>query len=157
MINNFINISNELIVYYTGTFVHFFSFHFFSFWGFSVYRMQICFGFKNIFFLSTNFMPAKSWISAGIYRNTRNKPKWPEIFSKWNRNTQDKILGVATANVGWENWWGSLALLILLTKDDLEICYRALLIASVPMPWWEDLFWRLLLLFSNLSWHEEVE
>ena len=44
--------SNELIVYCKGTFVHFFSFLFifFSFWGFSVYGMQICFGFKNIFF-----------------------------------------------------------------------------------------------------------
>ena len=72
----------------TGTFVHFISFHFFFFWGFLVYRMQICFGFKNnffFFFWGTNFMPAESWISADIYRNTQNRPKWPEIFSqvKW--------------------------------------------------------------------------
>ena len=42
-------------------------------------------------------MPAKSWISADIYRNTQNRLKWSEIFSKWNRNTLDKIPGVATA------------------------------------------------------------
>ena len=60
----------------TGIFVHFISFHFFfSFWGFLVYRMQICFSFKNNFFLSTNFMPTESWISAGIYRNTPKHPK----------------------------------------------------------------------------------
>ena len=29
-------------------------------------------------------MPAESWISAGIYQNTRNKLEWPEIFPKWN-------------------------------------------------------------------------
>ena len=70
----------------TGTFIHFFSFYFFSFLGFLVYKMQICFGFKNnflfYFILSTNFMPAESWISADIYRNTQNRPKWPEIFSE---------------------------------------------------------------------------
>ena len=87
--------SNELIVYCIGTFVYFFSFHFFFLWDFSVYKLQICFGFKNFFFfLSTNFMPAKSWISVGIYRNTRNRLKWPKIFSKWNRNTLDKIYRV---------------------------------------------------------------
>ena len=82
------------------------SFLFFSF--LSLLRffgvLQICFGFKNNFFLNTNFILAKSWISAGIYGN---RPKWPEIFSKWNRvgycsslskNTLDKISGVATAH-----------------------------------------------------------
>ena len=95
MINNFINISNELIVYCIDIFVLFFSFLFFSFWGFSVYRMQICFDFKNLFFFffpNLGFQPVfteTSW-------NTRNRLKWPEIFSKWNRNTLDKIPRVAT-------------------------------------------------------------
>ena len=31
-------------------------------------------------------------------RNTRNRPKWPEIFSKWNKNTLDKIPGATTAD-----------------------------------------------------------
>ena len=72
-------------------------FSFFSFWGFSVCRMQICFGFKNfVFFLRPNleFRPVFTETS----RNTRNRPKWPEIFSKWNRNTLDKTSGVATVS-----------------------------------------------------------
>ena len=70
---------NSHIVYCSSIFVHLFSFHFFfSFWGFLLYITQICFGFKNFFF----FFKAKSWISAGIYWNTRNRPKWPKIFSK---------------------------------------------------------------------------
>ena len=44
------NFSIQFFFNCTGTFVHFFSFHFFSFWGFLVYRMQICFGFKNNLF-----------------------------------------------------------------------------------------------------------
>ena len=66
----------------TGTFVHFF---FFLLRFFLVYRMQIYFGFKNnffFFFLSTNFMPTESWISVGIYWNTRNRTEWPKIFFK---------------------------------------------------------------------------
>ena len=77
---------NTIFFSYTGNFVHFFSFHFFfSFWGFLVYRMQICFGFKNKFFFflkCTNYMPAESWISAGIYWNTWNRLEWSENFFK---------------------------------------------------------------------------
>ena len=40
IINNFINISNELIVYCTATFVHLFSFHFF--FPFEVFQCTKC-------------------------------------------------------------------------------------------------------------------
>ena len=101
------------MVYCICTFVHFFSFHFFSFWGFSVYKMQICFGFKNFFFffLSTNFMLAKSWISTSIYWNVPKHPKWPEIFSKWKKNTLDKIPGVANVEVhSLKEWYADILL-----------------------------------------------
>ena len=69
--------SNELIVYCIGTFVHFFSFHFFfSFWGFSVYKMQICFGFKIFFF----FFFFKHKLHVGQILNfSRYLLKHPEI------------------------------------------------------------------------------
>ena len=57
---------------------HFFSF-FFSFWGFSVYKMQICFGFKNIFFFKYK-LHAGQILNFGRY--LPKHPKTPEI----NRN-----------------------------------------------------------------------
>ena len=76
-------------------FISFLFIFFFSFWGFSVYRMQICFSFKNFsFFLRPDLEFRPVFIK--MSRNTRYKPKWPEIFSKWNRNTLDKILRVVT-------------------------------------------------------------
>ena len=101
------------MVYCTDTSVHFFSFHFFFFWGFSVYKMQICFRFKKFFFffLSTNFMLAKSWISTSIYWNVPKHPKWPEIFSKWKKNTLDKIPGVANVEVhSLKEWYADILL-----------------------------------------------
>ena len=60
------------------------------------------------FFLRPNleFRP----VFTGTSRNTRNRSKWPKKFSKWNRNTLDKIPGVAigqqhdetVAHVLWE-------------------------------------------------------
>ena len=35
-------------------------------------------------------------------RNTQNRSKWPEIFSKWNKNTLDKIFEVATYITGYK-------------------------------------------------------
>ena len=63
----------------TGTFVHSISFSFEVFW-FTECKFVLVL--KTFFFLGTNFMPAESWISADIYRNTQNRPKWPEIFSQ---------------------------------------------------------------------------
>ena len=69
----------------------FFSFLFFSF---EVFWCTEC---KFILVLRFfYFMPAKSWISIDIYRNIWNRLKWSKIFSKWNKNTLDKIPGVAT-------------------------------------------------------------
>ena len=51
-----------------------------------MYRMQICFGFKNFFFFflrpNLEFWP--------VFTETS------EIFSKWNRNTLDKVPEVTT-------------------------------------------------------------
>ena len=60
--------------------------------------MQICFGFKNFFFLRQNleFRPIFNETS----QNTQKRLKWPEIFSKWNRNTLDKNLWVTVASIG---------------------------------------------------------
>ena len=52
-----------------------------------MYIMQICFGFKIFFFFlrpNLEFWPVFTVA--------------PEIFSKWNRNTLDKVPGVATGN-----------------------------------------------------------
>ena len=59
--------------------------------------------------------------------------------------------------VGYENWWGSLALSILLTNRDFEIFRSALLITSFPILQWGDPCSCLYLPFSNLSWREDVE
>ena len=50
----------------------FFFFPFEVFW-FTEYKFFLVL--RTIFFLSINFMPVKSWISAGIYWNTRNRLK----------------------------------------------------------------------------------
>ena len=51
-----------------GTFVHFFSFQFFfSFWGFSVYKMQIFFGFKNFFFFLRHKLHVSQILNFGRY------------------------------------------------------------------------------------------
>ena len=71
------------MVYCTDTSVHFFSFHFF-FWGFSVYKMQICFGFKNIFFFQilnfSRYLPKHP-------QNTQNDPKFFQsgIGTPWTK------------------------------------------------------------------------
>ena len=59
----------------TGTFVHFFSFHLDNFWFTKckfvlVFRTIYIYIYIYTHILSTNFMPAESWILAGIYRNT---------------------------------------------------------------------------------------
>ena len=48
-------------------FISFFSFSFFSFWGFLVYRMQICFGFKNNFFFFKHKLHASQILNFGRY------------------------------------------------------------------------------------------
>ena len=80
--------SNELIVYCIGTFVHFFSFFFF-FFPFEVFRCTKC---KFVLVLRIFFLAQTSCRSNFEFRpvfteTSRNRPKWPEIFSKWNRNT----------------------------------------------------------------------
>ena len=71
----------------------FISFFFIFFFPFEVFQCTEC---KFVLVLKIFFFKGKSWISTGIYWNTRNKPKWPEFFSKWNRNTLNKISGVVT-------------------------------------------------------------
>ena len=69
------------------------SFSFFPFEIFWCTKCKFVLVLRTFFFLSTNFILIKYWILASIYWNV---PKWLEIFSKWNRNTLDKISGVAT-------------------------------------------------------------
>ena len=91
--------SNELIVYCIGTFVHFISF-FFLFEVFWCAKCKFVLVLRTFFFFKaqTSCRPNLEFqpVVIKMSRNTRNKLKWPEIFSKWNRNTLDKIPGVAT-------------------------------------------------------------
>ena len=62
-------------------------FSFLSFWGFSVYRMQICFGFKNFFFLKPNLefqlvftkTPEIDWNNLKFFQSGIGKP-WTKIL-----------------------------------------------------------------------------
>ena len=85
-------------------------------------------------------------------------PEWTAIFwLKWLTCSTRSNLPFYWVKVDYENRWGSLALLILLTKGDLEICRSALLMTSFPMLRWDDPFSRLYLSFSSLSWREDTE
>ena len=77
----------------TGTFVHFFSFNFFPFWDFSMYKMQIYFGFKNNFFFLKHKLHVGQILNFGWYLS-----KYPEIFSKWNRVSYYSGLSNITLN-----------------------------------------------------------
>ena len=55
-----------------------------------MYRMQICFGFKIYLFIYLFFFLRLNLEFWPVFTET------PEIFSKWNRNTLDKVSGVAT-------------------------------------------------------------
>ena len=88
----------------------FFFFHFFFL--FEVFRCTEC---KFVLVLRTFFFFFKTQTSCWpnlefrlvfteMSRNTWNRQKWPEIFSKWNKNTLDKIPRVATAWMNYGAW-----------------------------------------------------
>ena len=82
-----------------------------------MYRMQICFGFKNFFFFflrpNLEFWPVFT--------------KTPEIFSKWNRNTLDKVPGVATVIDPQTNTWNDNLV------DSIFLPFEAQKVKAIPL------------------------
>ena len=81
-----------------------------------MYRMQICFGFKNFFFFlrpNLEFWP--------VFTET------PEIFSKWNRNTLDKVPGVATVIDPQTNTWNDNLV------DSIFLPFEAQKVKAIPL------------------------
>ena len=61
--------------------------------------------------------------------------EWTTIlWLKWLTCSTGSDLPLYRVNVGWVNHWGSFPLSTLWVKDDFEIWFRALPIASLPRP-----------------------